>query len=288
MNMDSKLFPPELLKAAEMLVPIPENGGAAFSTGPHRSPSRGDSPEFQDYRSYTPGDDLRRLDWNIFRRFRKLLVRQYRNFPQKKHLIILDDSKSIRFREERALLVWRLAALIGGVLLCHGESVVIQTGENTRRVHIGPGKQSMVPLIGELSAGYHTKFCGPQLSFRLPEGYHSWVISDFMDPRGLDHLEKQLKKARGFTPVQIYEDGDLSPEINAETQLIDAESGAEILVTPTRAMRERFRERVIYFERLLTRSAGLIHSRRYIFNTKLSVPQLIRQCAEDLFQGERQ
>ena len=285
MKMDSKLFPPELLKAAEMLVPIPENGGAAFSTGLHRSPSRGDSPEFQDYRSYTPGDDLRRLDWNIFRRFRKLLVRQYRNFPQKKHLIIVDDSKSIRFREERALLVWRLAALIGGVLLCHGEGVVIQTGENTRRIHFAPGKQSMAPLIGELNAGYHCKFCGPPLSFRLPEGYHCWIISDFMDPAGLEHLEGQLKKARGFTPVQIYEDGDLSPEIDSEIQLIDAESGAEVLVNPTRTMRERFRERVIYFEQLLTRSANLIHSRRYIFNTKRSVPQLIRQCAEELFRG---
>lgn len=288
MKMDPKLFPPELLKAAEMLVPMPENGGTAFSTGLHRSPSRGDSPEFQDYRSYTPGDDLRRLDWNIFRRFRKLLVRQYRNFPQKKHLIILDDSKSIRFREERAILVWRLAALIGGVLLCHGESAVIQTGENTRHVHLGPGKQSLVPLIGELSAGYHSKFCGPPLSFRLPEGYHIWIISDFMDPAGLDHLEKQLKKARGFTPVQIYEDGDLSFEIRSEVRLIDAESGAEVLAAPSRAVRERFRERVIYLERLLTRSANLIRSRNYLFNTKLSVPQLIRQCGEEIFRGGRQ
>lgn len=285
MKPDPELFPPELLKAAEMLVPRPEIGGTAFSAGLHRSPSRGDSPEFQDYRSYTPGDDLRRLDWNIFRRFRKLLIRQYRNFPQKKHLIVLDDSKSIRFREERARLVWRLAALIGGVLLCHGESVFIQTGENTRRVHFAPGKQSMAPLIGELHAGYHSKFCGPPLSFRLPEGYHIWIISDFLDPAGLEHLERQLKKARGFTPVQIFEDGDFSPDIDSEIRLIDAESGAEVLVNPSGTMRERFRERVIVFERLLTRSAGLVHSRRYIFNAKLSVPQLIRQCAEELFRG---
>ena len=285
MNPDLKLFPPELLKAAGMLVPIPENGGTAFSSGRHRSSLRGDSSEFQDFRSYTPGDDLRRLDWNIFLRFRKLLVRQYRNFPRKKHLIIMDDSQSIRFRSCRADLVWRLAALIAGPLLTAGDSVAVQTGESTRRACFSPGRQSIVPLLEELTAGYHVKKAGRPLSFRLPGDYHCWIISDFMDPDGLAHLEKRLKESRGFTPVRIYEPEELEPRLETEVRLIDAESGREIVVNGSQVVVNRYRVCMKHFERLLTLPAGRIGSRVYTFSTALKVPELIRECGRELFPG---
>ncbi|HBJ97375.1 MAG TPA: DUF58 domain-containing protein, partial [Lentisphaeria bacterium] len=73
-----ELFPAELLEAAQLCAVPPERRGIPFSSGSHRSPFPGDSSEFQDYRAYTPGDDLRRVDWNIFRRSRRLLLRRFR------------------------------------------------------------------------------------------------------------------------------------------------------------------------------------------------------------------
>ena len=47
-----------------------------FVSGLHRSPDFGFSQEFAEYRSYTQGDDLRHVDWNVFARTEKIMLKQ--------------------------------------------------------------------------------------------------------------------------------------------------------------------------------------------------------------------
>ena len=49
-----------------------------FVAGLHRSPDFGFSQEFAEYRAYTPGDDLRNVDWNVYARSEKLFLKRYR------------------------------------------------------------------------------------------------------------------------------------------------------------------------------------------------------------------
>lgn len=284
MNADSELFPPELLLAAALRRPAPENGGMNFSAGRHRSPYRGDSAEFQDYRAYVPGDDLRRVDWNIYRRTRKLLLRQYRNFPQKKHRIILDGSASVRFRQCRVQTVWRLAALLGGTLLCGGDAVSLCGAD--RIYPFAPGRSSLAGFIAALLAEYRrSASCAP--SFRLPAGVHNWVISDFMDPAGLAHLEKTFMSCRGFTPVRIFEQNELHPERTGEVRLRDAESRAEITVSPEPDQLKRYHVQLKRFETLLEIPARRAESRVLAFDAGLSAAELIR-CFQQKFFPEVQ
>ncbi len=65
--------------------------------GRHRSKLRGSSVEFADYREYTPGDDLRRLDWKVFMRTRRPYVRTYDEETNMNCLLALDISASMAF-----------------------------------------------------------------------------------------------------------------------------------------------------------------------------------------------
>ena len=66
-----------------------------FLTGLHRSPKKGFSVEFAEYRAYQPGDDLRFIDWKIAARANKWVVKQFEEETNLRATIILDVSRSM-------------------------------------------------------------------------------------------------------------------------------------------------------------------------------------------------
>jgi uncharacterized protein (DUF58 family) len=68
-----------------------------FLNGRHRSPQKGSSVEFAEYRSYQFGDDPRRVDWRLFGRTERLHVRQYEEETQLRIFLVLDASASMDF-----------------------------------------------------------------------------------------------------------------------------------------------------------------------------------------------
>ncbi|MDE3173062.1 MAG: DUF58 domain-containing protein, partial [Gemmatimonadota bacterium] len=72
-----------------------------FMTGLHRSPRKGFSVEFAEYRPYLPGDDLRHVDWKIAARTDRLVVRQYEEETNLRASIVLDVSRSMAWSGAR-------------------------------------------------------------------------------------------------------------------------------------------------------------------------------------------
>ena len=68
-----------------------------FVSGLHRSPDFGFSQEFAEYRAYTPGDDLRHVDWNVFARTEKAYLKRYRGETNTEVMLLLDASASMTF-----------------------------------------------------------------------------------------------------------------------------------------------------------------------------------------------
>src|ERR1700719_2353338 len=73
-------------------------------SGLHRSPFRGFNVEFAQYREYTPGDDLRRLDWRVFARSDRHYIKQYEEESNVRVTFILDASASMAYRGSGAVL----------------------------------------------------------------------------------------------------------------------------------------------------------------------------------------
>jgi uncharacterized protein (DUF58 family) len=68
-----------------------------FVSGLHRSPEFGFSLEFAEYRAYTPGDDLRHVDWNLFARTERCYLKRYRGETNTQLTVLLDASNSMKY-----------------------------------------------------------------------------------------------------------------------------------------------------------------------------------------------
>jgi len=68
-----------------------------FVAGLHRSPDFGFSQEFAEYRAYTPGDDLRHVDWNLYARTERCYLKRYRGETNTQLTVLLDASNSMQF-----------------------------------------------------------------------------------------------------------------------------------------------------------------------------------------------
>jgi len=81
-----------------------------FVTGMHKSPYRGFSVEFANHREYVPGDDLRHLDWKIFGKADRFVIKQYEEETNLRAHLFLDQSESMNYGHEGNLSKFDYAA----------------------------------------------------------------------------------------------------------------------------------------------------------------------------------
>ncbi len=92
-----RFLDPRVLHGISNLELIAKTVVDGFVTGLHKSPDFGFSQEFAEYRAYTPGDDLRHVDWNLFARTERCYLKRYRGETNSQLTILLDASNSMKF-----------------------------------------------------------------------------------------------------------------------------------------------------------------------------------------------
>src|SRR5690349_18050780 len=93
------LFDESTLAKLNQLVLVASRVRPGAIKGERRSSRRGSSVEFADYRDYTPGDDLRRLDWNIYARLERPFIKLLEEEEDLAVHILLDGSASMSWGE---------------------------------------------------------------------------------------------------------------------------------------------------------------------------------------------
>ncbi len=112
-----------------------------FLTGRHRSPYHGFSVEYLDHRAYTPGDEIRNLDWKIVARSDKYYVKLYEEETNLRAYILLDCSSSMQFSSgDQSKLSWGsyLAAALTHLLLRQNDAVGLVEFDSGVRKFIPP------------------------------------------------------------------------------------------------------------------------------------------------------
>src|SRR5205814_7342232 len=117
---------PQLLRRLEQLQLLAQRRAKSSAKGERRSKARGQSVEFADYRNYTPGDDFRYLDWNLYGRLERLFLKLYEEERELPVRIFLDASESMTFGSPRKFdFARQIAAAIGYVALCGFDRVSV-------------------------------------------------------------------------------------------------------------------------------------------------------------------
>lgn len=130
----SQLFDADFMRKLERLSLISRKLKSGRLKGERRSPKRGQSVEFADYRTYTPGDDLRRVDWNAYARMERLFIKLFQEEEDLTVHILLDASKSMDWGDPNAVtLTAPVATVDRGTAISTGGPVVRQAdGVDTR------------------------------------------------------------------------------------------------------------------------------------------------------------
>ena len=239
------LISPDLMKRLEQLQLLARRRSKSTAKGERRSGARGQSVEFADYRTYVPGDDLRRIDWNLFGRLERLFLKLYEEERELPVTIYLDSSESMSFgRVSKFDFARQVAAAVGYVSLCGFDRVTVEpfpladdqaglVGE-LRAVR---GRQSAMRFfdnLNRLKAGGMADF---NQALRLGAMKHRAqgvivVLSDFLDPAGYeDGLKSLASRGSEVHAVQILAPEELEPSSYGDLRVIDSETGAEQEVT---------------------------------------------------------
>ncbi|MEI7729448.1 MAG: DUF58 domain-containing protein [Verrucomicrobiota bacterium] len=122
-----KFLPPELadrLRNSGISVRRPMEGGRQ---GQHKSPHHGSSVEFADYREYTRGDPPNLIDWAVYARTDRYVIRRYQEETSMRAFVLLDTSESMNFKDEgihtKMDYACYLAASFAYVLVSQSDSV---------------------------------------------------------------------------------------------------------------------------------------------------------------------
>jgi len=258
-------FSSEFLAQLERLALLSRRVFRGRVSGERRSPRRGHSVEFCDYRAYGVGDDLRYVDWNIYGRLDRLHVKLFVDEEDLCLHLLLDASASMDFGAPTKLEYGaRLAAALGFVGLVGMERVGV--GVLRERVAEGwsptRGRNQVVNLFEFLGR------VGPAGGTSLNDGLGNYamrarepglavVVSDLMDPAGFETGVRALLERRfDVHLVHVLAPEEMDPELAGDLRLVDAETGEtrELSVDgeALRTYRERLRqflERVETFSR---------------------------------------
>jgi uncharacterized protein (DUF58 family) len=155
---DQTLFDEELIARLRRLTLLSKRSVTEGLAGEHRSKRRGSSPEFADFKSYTQGDDFRRIDWNIYSRLDELFVRLSEVTTEFTVHVLLDASNSMDWSGDPNLptkftYARQVAGSLSYVSLWHFDRVVIAPFGETLGAPFGPsqGRSHVMPMLHYLN-----------------------------------------------------------------------------------------------------------------------------------------
>lgn len=203
--------------------------------GERRSFQMGSSVEFKDYRNYVPGDDLRHLDWNIFKRLGKLLIKLYEEEEEHYIYLLIDVSRSMDFGVPNKLTyAKKVAAALAYIGLSNQDRVSLATfhqgvGEVMPFVR-GKGQIfNVFEFLNRIQMGQET-----QINESLKKYIHQIkrrgiviLLSDLLDPDGYENGLKHFVYKKFDTYIlQILDDQEIYPaKYSGDLKLIDSETG---------------------------------------------------------------
>lgn len=137
-----KYLPPELAESARDLTINVRRPVHGPKEGRHRSPHYGSSVEFAEYREYSPGDPTSLIDWAVYARSDRYVIRRFHEETNLRAYILLDTSGSLGFRDEAAHtkseIACFLAAAVSYALVHQGDSVGLLTFDSRLRRRLAP------------------------------------------------------------------------------------------------------------------------------------------------------
>lgn len=229
-------FDAEFLKKLELLRILSKRLMKDRNRGERRFITKGTSVEFKDYRDYTPGDDTRYIDWNIFQRLDRLLIKLFEEEVEHIVYCLIDGSASMGFGDPTKLAQAKMiSAALSYIALCNQDRVsvgVFRQGVDDQLppVHGKAQIWSVFKFLERLKAQDSTAVSLSCRNFahRTKRRGIAVLLSDFLDPVGIEEGLKQfVYRKYDLYLVHLVSPEDYEPRMKGELTLVDSETGEE-------------------------------------------------------------
>ena len=227
-----------------------------FVAGLHRSPDFGFSQEFAEYSAYTPGDDLRHVDWNVYARTDRMYLKRYHGETNSLLTILLDASNSMQFGSHgvNKMDYARYLAASLFYLAIHGQrdAAGLITFDDEIRNYIRPSTRQgqlhrLLAGLEQAEARARTDFAKPMHYFQelLKRRGMVLIVSDFWEsPESIIRTIEPLRfRGNEVVLFHVLDPEDVRPKLNGPAILVDLETRAQLEVTPDYTKNE-YREKI--------------------------------------------
>ena len=229
-----ELFSDDFFKGLDRLSLVVNRDVRGQLHGERRSIKHGSSVEFADYRDYSPGDDVRYVDWNVYARVEKLLIKLFKEEQDLEVHFIIDNSLSMRYgNPSKLVFARRLAAALAYIVLSGGDRCTVSLFDSGGMKSLSSlrGKRFIPEVVRFLKAdhpaGSETEFnrrmcssgsqvagagcCSGNIRPALSEDYQV----------GLRHL---IAKRHDVYLFHTLETTEISPSLKGDVRVVDSET----------------------------------------------------------------
>ncbi|MDP0491851.1 MAG: DUF58 domain-containing protein [Verrucomicrobiota bacterium JB023] len=213
--------------------------------GKHRSPHRGSSVEFAEYRKYVPGDDTRRLDWKAFARSDRFYIKEFEADTNLRAYFVVDSSGSMNFAsgesETKIQYARRLAASLAYLLVKQGDAAGLSVCTEKLHLEIPPSRsasnlQNIFETLGKLEPKGETGLIGAlhTVAEKIKQRALVVILSDlFCDPGELADAFQHLRyRKHDIAVFHLLDRQEIDFQFDRPHRFIDMEDNSSLVAEP--------------------------------------------------------
>lgn len=259
---ESKWLDPAVLNRLMNLTLLARSPMEGSVTGHHKSPHRGSSVEFAEYRNYVPGDDIRRLDWRVFARTDRFYLKEYEAETNLRCYFVLDCSGSMKFGGEgnsKLDYARRMIATLAYITAHQGDAVALVCSGQKTFFEIPPRRQpSHLKLIletlekSEPRGGTGLVGTLHELAEKVRRRALVIVISDFFcDVEPLLNCFQHLRfQKHDLALFQLLDPAEMNFQFDRPVRFVDLESPFSMVTEPSSIRDEYLRQLQLFLDQL--------------------------------------
>lgn len=213
-------------------------------TGQHKSPHRGSSVEFAEYRKYVPGDDIRRLDWRVYARTDRFYIKEFEADTNLRCYLVLDCSASMGFTAgngNKLAYARRLVGMLAYLVAQQGDAVGMHCFADKVVRDIPPRRnpahlKTIFDALGEIKPGGETQLVPNlhSLAEKIRQRALVIIFSDFFTPVEplLDCFQHLRFRKHDLAVFHLFDRAELDFRFDRPVRFVDLESSAHLLTEP--------------------------------------------------------
>ena len=286
-QVSNRFLDPAVLAGISGLDLIAKTVVEGFLAGLHRAPNFGFSQEFEEYRAYSPGDDLRHVDWNVYARTERAYLKRYRGETNTSTVVLLDASASMGFGAKVTKFDYAKYLASSLIYLAHlqRDSAGLITFHDEVSNFVRPTSRQgqlmrLLHAISEAELGKRTNFERPFFElqqFMKRRGVTARISDFYENPETVVKTVEPLRfRGNELILFHVLDPREIDLKLDDGALLVDMETGEALESTPDYAKTEYRQKMQEHIEQLKTKAqaAGIDY---FLLRTDRPLDEALRE-----------